>query len=119
MEPFSEPEVFTFPAGIGPVECVNVEHEEVLLIPRWIEARRVTFKYGLGSEFIGVLRTLYKLGLDSADPVQVGAATVSPRDVVAGLPAGPGHARAQDERPDLRGHLGDRNFKGRPRRRAA
>jgi saccharopine dehydrogenase (NAD+, L-lysine forming) len=28
-EPFSEPEVFTFPAGIGPVECVNVEHEEV------------------------------------------------------------------------------------------
>ena len=36
-EPFSEPEIFTFPAGIGPVECVNVEHEEVLLMPRWIE----------------------------------------------------------------------------------
>jgi hypothetical protein len=34
-EPFSEPVVFTFPAGIGPVECVNVEHEEVLLMPRW------------------------------------------------------------------------------------
>ncbi len=29
--PFSEPEVFDFPEGIGPVECVNVEHEEVLL----------------------------------------------------------------------------------------
>ena len=54
--PFSEPETFTFPAGIGPVECVNVEHEEVLLIPRWVEANRVTFKYGLGEEFIGVLR---------------------------------------------------------------
>jgi saccharopine dehydrogenase-like NADP-dependent oxidoreductase len=26
--PFSEPEVFDFPEGIGPVECVNVEHEE-------------------------------------------------------------------------------------------
>ncbi|WP_200918481.1 saccharopine dehydrogenase family protein, partial [Leifsonia sp. Leaf264] len=26
--PFSEPEVFDFPGGIGPVECVNVEHEE-------------------------------------------------------------------------------------------
>ena len=25
--PFSEPETFRFPAGIGPVECVNVEHE--------------------------------------------------------------------------------------------
>jgi saccharopine dehydrogenase (NAD+, L-lysine forming) len=82
-EPFSEPETFTFPAGIGPVECVNVEHEEVLLIPRWIKARRVTFKYGLGSEFIGVLETLHKLGLDSTDPVTAGGATVSPRDVVA------------------------------------
>jgi saccharopine dehydrogenase-like NADP-dependent oxidoreductase len=82
-EPFSEPEVFTFPAGIGPVECVNVEHEEVLLMPRWVQARRVTFKYGLGSEFIGVLRTLHKLGLDATDPVQVGAVSVSPRDVVA------------------------------------
>ena len=82
-EPFSEPEVFTFPAGIGPVECVNVEHEEVLLMPRWIQAQRVTFKYGLGSEFIGVLRTLHKLGLDSTDPVSVGGSRVSPRDVVA------------------------------------
>jgi saccharopine dehydrogenase-like NADP-dependent oxidoreductase len=81
--PFSEPEVFTFPAGIGPVECVNVEHEEVLLMPRWLQARRVTFKYGLGEEFIGVLQTLHKLGLDRTDPVAVGAARVSPRDVVA------------------------------------
>jgi saccharopine dehydrogenase (NAD+, L-lysine forming) len=81
--PFSEPETFVFPAGIGPVECVNVEHEEVLLVPRWVEARRVTFKYGLGEEFIGVLQTLHKLGLDSTDPVTVGGTSVSPRDVVA------------------------------------
>jgi len=81
--PFSEPEVFTFPAGIGPVECVNVEHEEVLLIPRWVKARRVTFKYGLGEEFIGVLTTLHKLGLDSTEPVNVGGEQVAPRDVVA------------------------------------
>ena len=81
--PFSEPEVFTFPAGIGPVECVNVEHEEVLLVPRWIDAGRVTFKYGLGSEFIGVLQTLHKLGLDRTEPVRAGGDSVSPRDVVA------------------------------------
>ncbi|WP_329113597.1 saccharopine dehydrogenase family protein [Streptomyces sp. NBC_01353] len=85
--PFSEPEVFDFPEGIGPVECVNVEHEEVLLVPRWLNARRVTFKYGLGDEFIGVLRTLHKLGLDRTDPVSVEGATgrvaVSPRNVVA------------------------------------
>jgi saccharopine dehydrogenase (NAD+, L-lysine-forming) len=83
--PLSEPEIFDFPGGIGPVECVHVEHEEVLLIPRWIDAGRVTFKYGLGGEFIEVLRTLHKLGLDRTDPVRVGAATVSPRDVVAAV----------------------------------
>ena len=82
-EPFSEPEVFDFPEGIGPVECVNVEHEEVLLMPRWVEARRATFKYGLGDEFIDVLKTLHKLGLDSTEKVRVGGTEVSPRDVVA------------------------------------
>ncbi|MER5717961.1 saccharopine dehydrogenase C-terminal domain-containing protein [Streptomyces sp. NPDC002132] len=86
-EPFSEPEVFDFPEGIGPVECVNVEHEEVLLVPRWVDARRVTFKYGLGQEFIDTLKTLHRLGLDRTTPVTVpsvhGPVPVSPRDVVA------------------------------------
>jgi saccharopine dehydrogenase (NAD+, L-lysine-forming) len=81
--PFSEPETFVFPEGIGPVECVNVEHEEVVLIPRWIDAGRVTFKYGLGAEFIEVLQVLHKIGLDRTDPVRVGGVEVSPRDVVA------------------------------------
>jgi saccharopine dehydrogenase (NAD+, L-lysine forming) len=81
--PFSEPEVFEFPEGIGAVECVNVEHEEVVLIPRWVPCERVTFKYGLGEEFIAVLRTLHKLGLDSTAPLDVRGAKVSPRDVVA------------------------------------
>ncbi len=81
--PFSEPEVFDFPEGIGPVECVNVEHEEVLLMPRWVDAGRVTFKYGLGTEFIDVLKALHKVGLDRTDPVTVKGVQVSPRDVVA------------------------------------
>jgi saccharopine dehydrogenase-like NADP-dependent oxidoreductase len=94
-EPFSEPEVFMFPAGIGPVECVNVEHEEVSLVPRFLDAKRVTFKYGLGAEFIGVLKTLNLLGLDRVAPVSVrtapgsdgkrGTAKVSPRDLVAAV----------------------------------
>ncbi len=83
LPPFSEPEVFDFPDGIGPVECVHVEHEEVLLMPRWIDADRVTFKYGLGEEMIGILRTLHTLGLDSTTPVTVKGVEVSPRDVVA------------------------------------
>ena len=81
--PFSEPEVFDFPEGIGPVECVNVEHEEVLLMPRWVDAQRVTFKYGLGDDFIGVLKTLHTIGLDRTEKVTVGGIQVSPRDVVA------------------------------------
>ena len=92
-EPLSEPEVFDFPGGIGEVECVHVEHEEVLLIPRWIDAEKVTFKYGLGKEFIDVLKTLRKLGLDRTAPVRVGGVSVSPRDVVAAClpdPAGLG-----------------------------
>jgi saccharopine dehydrogenase-like NADP-dependent oxidoreductase len=82
-EPFSEPEVFEFPDGIGKVECVNVEHEEVVLIPRWVDCRRVTFKYGLGDEFIAVLKALHLTGLDSTEPVDVRGVRVSPRDVVA------------------------------------
>jgi saccharopine dehydrogenase (NAD+, L-lysine-forming) len=82
-EPFSEPEVFDFPEGIGPLECVNVEHEEVVLVPRWVDCNRVTFKYGLGEEFIDVLKTLHKLGLDSTEPVRVRDVEVAPRDMVA------------------------------------
>jgi saccharopine dehydrogenase (NAD+, L-lysine-forming) len=82
-EPFSEPEVFEFPEGIGPIECVNVEHEEVLLVPRWIDCNRVTFKYGLGDEFIEILKTLHKLKLDSTEPVTVRGMQVAPRDVLA------------------------------------
>ncbi len=82
-EPFSEPEVFVFPEGIGPVECVNVEHEEVPFISRHVDAGRVTFKYGLGDRFIEVLRTLHLLGLDGTEPIDVRGQMVSPRDVVA------------------------------------
>ena len=85
LPPFAEPEVFEFPDGIGPVECVHVEHEEVLLMPRWVEAEKVTFKYGLGEEMISILRALHTLGLDGTDPVSVKGVQVSPRDVVAAV----------------------------------
>ena len=55
----------------------------MLLVPRWIDCKRVTFKYGIGEEFINVLQTLHKLGLDRTDPVDVRGGRVSPRDVVA------------------------------------
>lgn len=89
--PFSEPETFEFPEGIGRIECVNVEHEEVLLVPRWIPCKRVTFKYALGDQFIGVLKTLHMLGLDNKEPIQVKDVQVAPRDVVAACLPDPAH----------------------------
>jgi saccharopine dehydrogenase (NAD+, L-lysine forming) len=88
-EPFSALEAFPFPEGIGPVECVNVEHEEVLLVPRWIPARRVTFKYALGSDFIEKLRTIHALGMDRTDKVRVKGVEVAPRDVLAAITPDP------------------------------
>ncbi|MBI5295784.1 MAG: saccharopine dehydrogenase NADP-binding domain-containing protein [Chloroflexi bacterium] len=88
--PFSEPEVFDFPE-IGPVEVVNVEHEEVLLMPRWVKTKRATFKYGLGDQFIGVLKTLHMLGLDNKEKITVKGIQVAPRDVVAACLPDPAH----------------------------
>jgi saccharopine dehydrogenase-like NADP-dependent oxidoreductase len=96
-EPFSEPETFEFPEGIGSAECVNVEHEEVLLVPRWVKCNRVTFKYGLGEDFIRVLKTIKMLGLDNKYPIKVKDVEVAPRDVVAACLPDPAH-------------LGDRMF---------
>jgi len=90
-EPFSEHETFEFPEGIGPIDVVNVEHEEVLLVPRWVEAKRVTFKYGLGDQFIGVLKTLHMLGLDNKEKINVKGVQVAPRDVVAACLPDPAH----------------------------
>ncbi len=90
-QPFSEPEVFEFPDGIGNVEVVNVEHEEVLLIPRWVKSKRVTFKYGLGDKFIEVLKTLHMIGLDNKQPIKVKDLMVAPRDVVAACLPDPAH----------------------------
>jgi saccharopine dehydrogenase (NAD+, L-lysine-forming) len=90
-EPFSEPEVFEFPEGIGKVEVVNVEHEEVLLVPRWVKTRRMTFKYGLGDQFISVLKTLHMLGLDNKEKIMVKGVKVAPRDVVAACLPDPAH----------------------------
>ena len=80
---FSELEVFDFPEGIGPVECVNVEHEEVVLIPQKIDAKKVKFKYGLGSEFISTLKTIHMLGMDRKEHINVQGVDVSPRDILA------------------------------------
>jgi saccharopine dehydrogenase-like NADP-dependent oxidoreductase len=88
-EPFSEPEDFVFPEGVGPVMCVNVEHEEVIQLPRSMKADVITFKYALGADFIETLQLLHRLGLDGKDPINVKGIKVAPRDVIAALSPDP------------------------------
>jgi saccharopine dehydrogenase (NAD+, L-lysine forming) len=91
-EPFSAPELFPFPEGIGEVECVNVEHEEVLLVPRYLPGgapRTATFKYALGTDFIDKLKTIHALGMDRTDKVRVKGVDVAPRDVLAAITPDP------------------------------
>jgi saccharopine dehydrogenase-like NADP-dependent oxidoreductase len=91
-EPFSAPEMFPFPEGIGEVECVNVEHEEVVLVPRFLPGgapKRASFKYALGSDFIDKLKTIHALGMDRTDKVRVKSADVAPRDVLAAITPDP------------------------------
>lgn len=85
VPPFAEPERFVFPEGVGPVECVHVEHEDVAMIPRVLDVRRVTFKYALGEEFIGALKVLHAIGLDRTDAIEVDGQQVIPRNVVTAL----------------------------------
>jgi saccharopine dehydrogenase-like NADP-dependent oxidoreductase len=66
-----------------------VEHEDVVMIPRVLDARRVTFKYALGEEFIGALKVLHAIGLDRTDPIIVDGQQVRPRNVVAALAPDP------------------------------
>ena len=78
---FSEPEMFFFPGGIGDVEVVNVEHEEVLLVPRVIDCNRVTFKYGVPREFRQLLLNLEAVGMAEAkEKIKVGDTEIAPRD---------------------------------------
>ncbi len=80
-ENFSEPEVFDFPAGIGEVEVINIEHEEVLMIPRHVKCNRVTFKYGVPRELRQILLNLREMGMAEAwKKIKVGDAEIAPRD---------------------------------------
>jgi saccharopine dehydrogenase (NAD+, L-lysine-forming) len=83
IPPFEKIEVFNFPEGIGPLEVVDIEHEEVALIPRYIPCNRVTFKYGLGEKFINVIKVIKMLGLHRKEPVNVKGVRVSPIEVLA------------------------------------
>ena len=84
-KPFTGGVTFDFPEGIGPVECVDVEHEEVALIPQKVKAKKVSFKYGLGNDFIEKLKTIHALGLSNKQKVNYRGMEIEPRDFLASL----------------------------------
>jgi saccharopine dehydrogenase-like NADP-dependent oxidoreductase len=84
-KPFTGGVTFDFPEGIGPVECVDVEHEEVVLIPQKVNAKKVSFKYGLGNDFIEKLKTIHALGLSNKEKVNYRGMQIAPRDFLASL----------------------------------
>ncbi|MDD4122001.1 MAG: saccharopine dehydrogenase NADP-binding domain-containing protein [Eubacteriales bacterium] len=94
-ENFSEPEVFDFPGGIGAVEVTNVEHEEVMLVPRVIDCNRVTFKYGVPREMRVLVKNLEACGMDSATRViKVGDTEITPRDFLVKVVPTPAESSA-------------------------
>lgn len=84
--PFSGEEVFDMPMGVGQNTLVKVEHEETVLMPRYLEKyglERCTFKICLDENLIQALKSIEALGLRSLEKITVDGVEVIPRDVVA------------------------------------
>eukprot|EP01126_Amoeba_proteus_P058755 TRINITY_DN7623_c0_g1_i3.p1 TRINITY_DN7623_c0_g1~~TRINITY_DN7623_c0_g1_i3.p1 ORF type:complete len:266 (+),score=45.10 TRINITY_DN7623_c0_g1_i3:85-882(+) len=85
-EPLADNEVFEFPEGLGKIQVVSVEHEEVVMIPRYLSGKglkKVTFKIAFGDEFIQILKALQKVGMTNSSPIDVNGVAISPRDFLA------------------------------------
>ncbi|MDO4553020.1 MAG: saccharopine dehydrogenase NADP-binding domain-containing protein [Bacillota bacterium] len=85
-KPFAGREEFNMPAGVGVNTLVKVEHEETVLMPRFLQKyglEKVDFKIALDDNLVNALKVINALGLRSTEPIDVGGQKVSPRDVVA------------------------------------
>jgi saccharopine dehydrogenase-like NADP-dependent oxidoreductase len=93
-EPLGEVEPFHFRPPIGARTVHLSLHSEVATIPvsfADLGIQEVFFKidyFGLSAEVIERLRLLIRLGLTSTQPITVGGATVTPRDVTLAVLAG-------------------------------
>ena len=117
VPPFSEPEPFWLPEGIGMVEVAHVEHEEVICIGRAASllkgVKKATFKYALGDQFISAMDVFKAVNIDNKEKIKVGDVWVAPRDVIAAAAPDPIEIGkryvGQDGRRDL-----DQGQEGRP-----
>jgi saccharopine dehydrogenase (NAD+, L-lysine forming) len=84
-EPLTGREAFDFPE-LGILDCYYVDHEESKTLPRFFpQARVVDFKLCMDQVTVETLRVMQRLGLSGKDRVQVGDASVAPRDLVVSL----------------------------------
>lgn len=84
--PFAGKEVFDMPAGVGPNTLIKVEHEETVIMPRYLAKyglRKCSFKMALDNNLINALKVIDAIGLRSLREIEVDGKTVRPRDVVA------------------------------------
>jgi saccharopine dehydrogenase-like NADP-dependent oxidoreductase len=84
-EPLTGLEPFNFPE-LGLLNCYYVDHEESRTLPRFFpHARVVDFKLCMDEVTVQTLRVMKRLGLSRTDRVQVGDASIAPRDLVVSL----------------------------------
>ena len=81
-EPFSAEEEYDFPAPIGKLKVYLCDHEEPVLMPKYIKTKYCDFKIALDPEFVRITKMLHKLGLTSNKEIDVKGKKVRPRDVV-------------------------------------
>ena len=68
------------------LNCYYVDHEESKTLPRFFPQRRsVDFKLCMDDVTVETLRVMKRLGLSRKDRVQVGDASIAPRDLVVSL----------------------------------
>jgi saccharopine dehydrogenase (NAD+, L-lysine forming) len=84
-EPLTGFEPFDFPE-LGILNCYYVDHEESKTLPRFFpQAHTVDFKLCMDEATVETLRVMKRLGLSGKSRVQVGEASIAPRDLVVSL----------------------------------
>ncbi len=87
VKPYNDPQIIDF-RGLGPRRVVDHEHEEpvtfgLLSKEAFKGCKNVTFKYG--GPAVELSENLYKMGLLSRKPIEVGGVQVVPLDLVCKL----------------------------------
>jgi len=91
LAPLTEPEVYEFPAPVGPLPCYPMDHEEVYTLPQFIGkgVQYVDFKLALTPDTVAQLRWFEQLGLVRKEEVAIRGTKVRPRDVLVSLMPSP------------------------------